>query len=118
MRSRDILREIYEGKITEKEANVLVDQALDDAATQDFSLMGFDLQTEWTAIALYGISYTTVAKWRYEGWPNNCIICAEKIIVKDGNWKAFSSVLINDTIKRNLMVHWDCCGKIEKSNQA
>ena len=116
MKKRDILREIYDKKITEKQAEALVEEALEKAATQDFDLLGFDLGTEWTALALHGISYKTVARWRYEGWPNVCVVCKKKLDVKNGNWMALKSVLIHNQAKRNVIVHWDCKKAIEGTN--
>ncbi|CAM6000386.1 unnamed protein product [Sphagnum balticum] len=109
---------IYAHTITEEEANDLVEQALELAATQDFSALGFDIQTEWTAIALHGISYTTAARWRYEGWPNKCIICGEMIDINDDSWRAFTTRMIHNRLEKDVIAHWDCSEDLEEATDA
>lgn len=110
---RDILKEIYEKKITEKEASDFLKKALESEEDNAVNLMGLNLENEWTALMLHDISYAVLAKWRYEGWPSICAICHEKLDIDKGGWKAFRSLKINNKILKNVLAHWECYNQME-----
>ncbi len=95
-------------KITLKCIDIFYNDVIASGQTDIFGTMGLDWQTEATAFVLHNISYATLAKWRYEGWPNTCIICGKKFSVKDDTWRAFRNIRFQGKLKRNVMTHWDC----------
>ena len=98
---RDILKEIYEQKITEEQAYSLKDQVVDKFHEGRFKTsianeLNMD-KYEWTA-KCHGIDFDIIAKWRYEGWPKICSKCKKPINYKDFGWLA----------KGNKLTHIKC----------
>jgi hypothetical protein len=100
MKKLDILKDLYEGRISEDEAYDIQDQVgedfeagkiegkiIDGEITLDLGAYLGLTRMEWAAI-LHNASYNTVAKWRYEGWPTKCAECGKKIIPEKFGWKA------------------------------
>jgi hypothetical protein len=99
MKKLDVLKDLYEGCISEHEAYDVQDRALEDFKAGEikgqiidgertFDLGGYLGLTrpEWSALC-HGVPYTTVAKWRYEGWPAKCAECGKEIIPENFGWK-------------------------------
>jgi hypothetical protein len=82
----DLLFELYHGKISSDEAYDIFDEAVGSHIVEFPEYLGFD-PTEWTAIC-HAMSLGTVARWRYEGWPDVCTICGKKIDVPNYGWLA------------------------------
>ena len=85
----DILKLLYEKKISEDEAYDLKGEIVSffhkEKTTQTLrELMKMD-HYEWTATVHCGLSNT--AKFRYEGWPERCPFCHRKIIKEKGGWR-------------------------------
>ena len=53
---------------------------------------------EWTAFC-HGTSLSVLAKWRKEGWPEQCTKCGNKINYKKGGW------IIHD----DKLIRLNCC---------
>lgn len=67
----DLLKELYEGRISDDEASdILCDTNEMDTDESAESLLGID-NDEFSAYA-QGAPWSVVAKWRYEGWPDTC----------------------------------------------
>jgi hypothetical protein len=85
MKKRNVLKEIYERKITEVQAEEILNAVLDSPeAGLVATLLGFS-NVEWTAYAQGG-SLDEIATWRYVGWPKNCVICGLPISVGSFGW--------------------------------
>lgn len=113
MKNKDILKEIYSQRITEKEAQSLFDKIIDEGLGSPSELMMLNLRKEYTAILLHDMPFTTVARWRYEGWPSKCAICGKDLNLEQGNWRAFHEIMINGVMQRDVMTHWNCYEKLE-----
>ncbi len=98
----DILKELYEGLITEDEAHDKINQAMGDmhkglygefsyvddgVRVWDLSaIIGMD-RYEYTAY-LHGVPLSVIADWRYNGWPTKYFDTGEPVNYKDGYWFA------------------------------
>ena len=81
---RDLVDELGSNIITAEEAEVVFDQWLDSGGTQPEQL-GFS-QTEYTAYS-HGAGFDDLAKWRKQGWPEDCSICGKALgAVTDFGW--------------------------------
>jgi hypothetical protein len=105
----DLLKELYEKKITEDQAYDIFDEVVDRAhkgklshpINEEIKLDKY----EWTA-SCHGIGFKTIAKWRYEGWPNTCPVCKKSINYKDYHWAT----------KNNKLFHHECFMKLKQKN--
>jgi methyl coenzyme M reductase gamma subunit len=85
MNLRDILKELYENRVTEAQVDELASATLGSSEGANVeALLGFS-NAEWTAHA-QGASFSEIAFWRYHGWPKNCVLCGHAIDVKDFGW--------------------------------
>ena len=94
----DILKELYEGLITEDEAHDKINQAMGDmhkglygefsyvddgVRVWDLSaIIGMD-RYEYTAY-LHGVPLSVIADWRYNGWPTKYFDTGEPVNYKEG----------------------------------
>ena len=110
--TRDILKELYENKVTEQEAQAFYDSIMlhpTDEITMPERFIGLQDNKEFQALLIYDIPLKTVAKWRYEGWPTNCALCGKECDVNDTrNCYMFHELSIKGEIKKDVMVHGDC----------
>lgn len=109
---KNILLDLYKGRITEKKAYVIFDDAVkcfhDTNDNNDpYDLVGFN-EFERTASCL-SCSFSAIAKWRYEGWPTACNKCGRKIIKEKYGWRC---KIIDG---KECLVHIDCSEKYLKS---
>jgi hypothetical protein len=100
MKKLNILKDLYQGRISRDKAYDIQDQVIDDFESGKIkgeivdeertlnigSYLGLT-RIEWAA-HLHGVSYDIVAKWRYEGWPNSCSECGKEIIPENFGWWA------------------------------
>lgn len=109
---RDILYEIYHKNITEKHAQDLYQELFEKFHNYELKIAPTDYLClsvpERTAFILHDISFTTLALWRYEGWPTVCVACKKPLDFTQGNWRAFEEIIIDNTIYEKALVHWDC----------
>jgi len=94
---RDILKDLYEGEISEDEAYDIMDEVVECFHTSDKDIvipdeLGLDIY-EWTAIC-QALSLGVLARWRCEGWPTVCYKCGSPI-----NYKEFGWIINNDQLK-------------------
>lgn len=91
----DILKDLYQGRITEEEACDLFDQIVDDVHNGVYgaddqgrvnigSIMGMDKYEETAAAQSAPLS--VISRWRYEGWPDKCCVTGESIDYKQWYW--------------------------------
>ena len=114
MNKRDILYEIYNKLLTDQQARILVEQAYEDhyagkstISVREYANISFD---ELTALTLHGINFMDIAKFRYEGWPNRCMLCGKNIIfgLNGTGWWVYRSQLIRGKIIKNALVCLKC----------
>jgi len=83
---RNLLKEIFEKKLTEDEADEFIGKVLDsNQANQLSEIITFD-KYEYTAFA-HGSGLAELAHWRYKGWPECCAICRNRIVKEQFGWK-------------------------------
>ena len=97
----DILKELYEGLITEDEAYDKREQVMEDinkGLYREFcyvdeegltrcdlgAIMGMD-RYEFTAY-LHAVPLSVIADWRYNGWPTKYFDTGEPVNYKEGYW--------------------------------
>ena len=88
---RDLLKELYEKKITLDQAYDIFDDIVDKShraiiKNDPFIEAMFD-KYEATANA-HGADFDVIAKWRYEGWPTICSKCKKPLNYKVFGWSA------------------------------
>jgi hypothetical protein len=65
---------------------------------------------ELTALLMHGLYFTDLAKLRYEGWPDKCMLCNKLIIFGSGGtgfW-IYRSQLIRGKIVKNALACLKC----------
>lgn len=83
---RDILQELAKGKISPEEAQQIFDAVLHDGKMGLGEGVGMD-NAEYTANC-HGVGLPELAKWRKDGWPDECVVCGEHIDVPNFGWMA------------------------------
>ena len=103
----DILKELYEGLITEDEAYDKREQVMEDinkGLYREFcyvdeegltrcdlgAIMGMD-RYEFTAY-LHAVPLSVIADWRYNGWPTKYFDTGEPVNYKEGYWFGLMSL--------------------------
>jgi protein-disulfide isomerase-like protein with CxxC motif len=88
---KNLLKELYEKKITEDQAwdifNDIVDEFHDGLIKKDPFVEAMLDKYEATANA-HGADFNVIAKWRYEGWPTICYKCKKPLDYKEFGWSA------------------------------
>jgi hypothetical protein len=69
----------------------------------------FCLDKYETTALIHTTPYSQVAKWRYEGWPDKCIICHNPLDYKKWHWLYYEE---NEII--NGLAHIDCLPKYQE----
>ncbi len=114
MNKRDILHEVYNKKLTDQQARDLVEQAYEanhigklTISAREYASMSFD---EFTALTFHNLSFTDIAKLRYENWPYKCVTCDRNIIFGPNGtgWWIYRSQLIRGKLIRNALVCLKC----------
>lgn len=96
----DILKDLYEGRISEDQAYDIFDRVVDAFHAGEFetnddgslfgrpieSLFGMD-NFEFTA-RCHGVPLSILAKWRYQGWPDKCYVTNQQIDFRHDHWLA------------------------------
>ncbi|GAB3254585.1 hypothetical protein GCM10027296_22890 [Chitinimonas naiadis] len=86
MKARDILREVSEKKLSESDAEQVLESLLDSPQAAEIeTLLGFS-RTEWTAYG-QGALISELASWRKNGWPALCLVCGAKIDIGKFGWR-------------------------------
>ena len=98
MKQVNILKLLYEKKITEKEAYKIYDDVMKYDNSQWIELLGL---TRYEAAA-YSFGFQTIARWRYKGWPTKCTLCKKKLVIEKYGW-------MNKKVgNRRKLAHIDC----------
>jgi len=111
VQKRNILKEIYEKKITEQDAYDFYEQVMNTDIKNVETFLGCSI-SEWTAFIWNWVPLSTIAQWRYEGWPDICAICGKNIVIEKGEWTILKEEKINNKIVKNVIVHCDCYDKL------
>lgn len=82
------MKELIEGLITDAQAEEIADEILADLgrSVPVHEVLGMS-RCEWTAYA-HGVEFREIANWRVYGWPNQCFVCKNPIIVENYGWLA------------------------------
>lgn len=114
----DVLKEVYQGTISAVDAKSLYKELFQKYHKNELKIHAEDYLCfsifERTAIILHGIQFDAVAKWRYEGWPTECVVCKEPLNVLKGNWGALPKLKMHSKVYSNVLIHWDCNEKIPR----
>lgn len=102
MKKIDLLKEVYEGRLT------------DDEAEEVYMSYMYQCEGEWDFLDLLTLSrnecnanassvyWSSIAKWRYEGWPDLCRVCGKPLVLdKWGVW-------LDDSQEDEWLMHLDC----------
>jgi hypothetical protein len=113
MDKNNIIKEVYDDRLTDQEAAKFFEQAYNDFHSgkllmnpHEYLCMNFD---ELTALTLHGLYFTDLAKLRYEGWPDRCMRCDKKMTYgpKGCSFWTYRSKKLRGKIIKNVVV----CGK-------
>ena len=103
--SRDILKELHEGTSTLDDIEQYYDAVMDsEHGGRVPELLGLTAD-EYTASA-HGVYFDVLSRWRYEGWPTNCLVCGKPIEIANAHW------LARDLGDRQGLVHMACAEKL------
>ena len=98
---RDLLKELYENKITEDQAYEIFDDTVSKfhKGIIKLGIFKYLMMDKYEATAnLSAISLKETARWRYEGWPTICSKCKQPLNYKEGCWGA----------KNDKIYHLEC----------
>lgn len=86
MRKIDLLKDLYNGVITDEEADDICSDVLSDplGALPAHEALGMS-RVEWTAHA-QGAEFRDLANWRSNGWPDRCFVCGQIIALEKFGW--------------------------------
>ena len=110
MQTRNIIYEVYYNKLTDQQAADILEQAYEDfhygklkLDPREYACMSYQ---ELTALSLHGLYFTDIAKFRYEGWPNKCMLCNKDIIFGSGGtgWWTYRAKLIRGKVIKNVFL--------------
>ena len=85
MVTRDLLSELYLGRITIDEAYQIYDEIMDSARAPYVAELLEMSDQEWTAYA-QGASFGDIARWRFDGWPTRCAECGRSLNPSTYRW--------------------------------
>jgi|SRR6186713_2625700 hypothetical protein len=86
MTTRDILLELFEGKLRPTQAEGILSAVLDSDDAREVEKLLMLTNIEWTAYA-HGATLADLAGWRYRGWPVECVRCGAAIALESFGWK-------------------------------
>ena len=107
----DILKQLYQKKITEDRAYDIKDKASMDfhiGNLKEYPYVYLNLDN-YERTAASNCDLSRIAKWRYEGWPEKCPKCGKKIIKEKFGWHC------NEVNEKEHLVHIDCSDEYLKS---
>ena len=111
-KKRDLLDEVYKKKITDDDARLIFENAQYEFHYGKLEIApGLYLQlsfAELTLLLLYGLPYSFIAKWRYEGWPTSCAMCDKSINADLDGWSFIRSLKIKNVEIENTLVCLKC----------
>ena len=106
---RDIINEIYQDSISLDEAHNLLEDFLHGKKSW-YSLFG--LSEIEMQVFLHGAGLDDLAKWRYEGWPDESPVSGKKVELEQGHW-TIRDMFDEDDAKEDLRIfHLDCLPEI------
>ena len=112
MKTYDILHDVYYNLLTDQQANIILEQAYEDfhdgKLKLDPRVYACMTYSELTLLLLYGLPYSFVAKWRYEGWPKTCAMCGKPIDIDADGWNFNRSLKIDDCEIKDTLTCMDC----------
>lgn len=74
MKNTDLLKELYRKRITLREANKILGEAIDEGGNPATRL---NISKKEYKVFLNGMNFKTIAEWRYDGWPTRCMYCSK-----------------------------------------
>lgn len=86
MNACDILREVFEQRLTAEQADEFLAHVLDSPEAGKAESLLMLTRPEWTAHG-HGSTLEELARWRYRGWPTRCIRCSREIEIDKFGWK-------------------------------
>lgn len=104
----DLLKSVYQKKYNEEEAQTIITFITDlyhngnIISTIDKALLLNKF--EYTAIVGNSAPIELVAKWRYDDWPDICIICKNPLNFRDFHWRYYED---NEGIEKGI-AHIHC----------
>jgi hypothetical protein len=90
MNIRDILREVFEQKLTAEQADEVLANVLDSPEAGNVESLLMLTRSEWTGYG-HGATLADLARWRYHGWPTQCGRCGREIKVEKFGWKVIEA---------------------------
>jgi hypothetical protein len=86
MTTRDILFELFDEKLLPEQAEKILSALLDSDHAGEVEKLLMLTNIEWTAYA-HGATLADLARWRYLGWPLQCVRCRVAITLASFGWK-------------------------------
>jgi hypothetical protein len=114
MHTYDIIHEVHNGKLSDQQAAEFLDQIYENFNSGKLPMNPHEYlcmtYQELTALLMHGLYFTDIAKFRYDGWPNKCMLCSKNIIFGAGGtgfW-TYRSQLIRGKLIKNALVCLKC----------
>lgn len=111
LKKLDLLKELYEKNIDGKAAQKIFNSIMVHPSrnlVNPSNLIGIRDDKEFNALVFQDIALSIVARWRYEGWPNRCVVCQKTCLLEKDEGFAFKKLVDSGRIIRNNICHWDC----------
>ena len=112
MKTYDILHNIYYNRLTDQQANIILEQAYEDFHAgklkidpREYTNMTY---SELTLLLLYSLPYSFIAKWRYEGWPTSCAMCDKPIDADLDGWSFSRSLKVRGVEVKDTLTCLKC----------
>ncbi|HLB93723.1 MAG TPA: hypothetical protein VJJ81_00605 [Candidatus Babeliales bacterium] len=120
-KKRDLLYEVYKKSITDEDARLIFEKAQYEFHYGNLEIApGLYLKlsfAELTLLLLYGLPYSFIAKWRYEGWPTSCTMCNKSIDADLDGWSFSRSLKVGGVEIKNTLICLDCCQVLIKKSE-
>jgi hypothetical protein len=85
MKPHDVLACLHAGDLSVEDADRLYGSIMDSAnALQAQARLGLSAP-EWTAFC-FGVGFSHLARWRYQGWPAHCPLCQQPVPAERFGW--------------------------------
>lgn len=121
MKTYDILHDVYYNLLTDQQANIILEQAYEDFHARKLKIDPREYvcmtYSELTLLLLYGLPYSFIAKWRYEGWPKTCAMCNKPIDTELDGWSFNKYLKVGDIEVKNTLTCPDCCRILIKNQK-
>lgn len=102
----DILRALRDGSITDDDAARIFEEAFSafhrGEAIAEWGEY-FELSTPEATAYMHGASWRTLARFRYGGWPEQCVVCGQPLDCLMYGWR-----VVGEPASTQSIAHIEC----------